>query len=187
VSEDLKYLWTPETTLRLRDTSGRRLSKPEERCINCGAFFDASADPESALCPKCSHIGKFRNNEHRPDITDMARCKDPDGMVRCLLCAKLYPAVMGQLQTDQICSECRKDHRDSAKLVCAKCHITLARLIPCITDTGFIIRPNMVLHSSACNICEPQIKVSKAIEIELWEKTHKKRKTFVPMKSKGKG
>lgn len=174
--EDLRYLWTPTSTLRLRDTSG--VKSQEQRCIKCGAAFTPKADPDSALCETCAELGSVKNNDTRPDVTDLARCKDPDGMVRCLLCAKLYPAALGQPRSDQICSDCRNSMQGSAKLVCAKCNITICRLAPKVLESGFIIRPNQVFHSNCCNICNPGLTESSVIEIELWQKTQRPKKTI---------
>lgn len=173
MNKDLSYLWTPKTTLRLRDTAGT--GSQERRCIRCSALFKSDT---SAVCPACETKHKLDNTDTKPEFKGVIRHRDPDGMVRCLLCAKLYAAT-GQVHHDQVCSECKKTMRDSAKLVCSKCNIVICRLAPSILDSGFIIRPNMVLHSDSCNICKPGLSESNILEIDLWQKTKRAKKTVM--------
>jgi hypothetical protein len=81
---------------------------------------------------------------------------------------------------DQICPECWEQYKDAAIIICWKCKITICRAVPKVLDSGFYIQPRMVLHSSACNICEPGLKESIIIEIDEWIKRIRPKKIILP-------
>ena len=94
----------------------------------------------------------------------------PGTIVPCLMCGKPFLMRIYSGEPDQLCAECWKTYRDCASLVCTVCNITIAKVLPGITDDGFLIRRNSVLHVDACNVCQPDIKKSVVIEIADWNK-----------------
>ena len=101
---------------------------------------------------------------------DTSKAPTPNSNVNCLLCGKAFYLGFFIGEPDQICSECKKTYGELAKIVCAKCKITIGRTIPKKLDNGFIIKPKTILHIDSCNICNPGLKVSKIIEISMWER-----------------
>lgn len=96
----------------------------------------------------------------------------PGTIVPCLLCGKPYLMRKYVGEPDQICEECRKTYNECAIVRCGSCikHPVICRLKPCVLDNGFTIRKQAVLHSNACNICQPGIKQSTIIEVDEWER-----------------
>ena len=85
---------------------------------------------------------------------------------------------------DQICPECSKTHKDTARVICRQCAkkgkpVTICRLVPKVLENGYYIRPNAVLHSSACNVCQRGLTESSVIEIEDWERTLRPKKIII--------
>jgi len=161
----------PKHVLRMRDTSG--VEAKQHTCIKCSRLYTPEAT-DTGVCKDCGGQAlptRFKDPE-----------ADPKGTVRCLLCAKLYEPPISVGKVDQVCSECRKGLNGTAKLVCAKCGITICRLAPKVMDDGFVIQPNAVLHSDCCNICNPGLTESKIVEITLWQKHLRPKKTFVSQK-----
>jgi hypothetical protein len=105
----------------------------------------------------------------------------PGGIAPCLLCGK--PFLMGVFligeEPDQLCPECMETYKDTAKVVCRTCKVTICRLVPRILDNGYYIRPRAVLHSDACNVCRPGLRASSITEISDWNKHHRTRKIIV--------
>lgn len=108
----------------------------------------------------------------------------PNSIVPCLLCTK--PFWMGIFigEPDQVCPECKQTYADAARIICAKCKITIARARPKVLENGFYVRPRAVLHSDACNICKPGLRESIITEIDEWERTRRPGRIIVPMKMK---
>jgi len=119
-----------------------------------------------------------KNNELL--LRDTSGKPKPGTIVPCLLCGKPYlmPIYVGE--PDQICGECYYTFKEAARVVCAKCQVTICRLVPKVLENGYTIQPQSVLHSSACNICEPDLTVSSIIEIEMWERTVREPKIIIP-------
>ena len=94
----------------------------------------------------------------------------PGAIVPCLMCTK--PFLMGVFigEPDQVCPECYKTYGDTAKVICAKCRVTICRLVPKVLENGFYIRPKAVLHSNACNVCRPGLAESHIVEIAEWQR-----------------
>ena len=103
----------------------------------------------------------------------------PGAVVPCLLCAK--PFVMRPFigEPDQVCGECWKTYNECARVICKNCRVTIGRVVPKVLESGFRIRPRMILHSSACNICRPGLTESTIIEIDEWEQTRRNKKIIV--------
>lgn len=123
-----------------------------------------------------------------PDLADVrfigidtSKPPVPGKMAVCLLCAK--PFIMPQFvgEPDQACPDCIKMLRDTAKLVCVKCHRVIARHAPKVLDCGFYIRPRMVLHTDKCSRCCPGLLVSRVLEIDEYMRRHFIPKTIVPV------
>lgn len=106
----------------------------------------------------------------------------PGTIVPCLLCAKPFMMPMFVGIPDQLCPECRKTYYDAAKVICVTCKVTICRLMPKVLDSGFYIRPRSVLHSSACNVCCPGLKMSTILEIDDWQKNVRPGKIILPGK-----
>ena len=109
-----------------------------------------------------------------------------NSIVPCLLCMKPFWMLPFLGEPDQLCPECQAQYADTAKVVCngrgkGRPHrpVTIARLPPGRLEDGYYVRPNVVLHSSACNICQPGIKESSILEIEQWEKSLKPNKLIL--------
>ncbi len=103
----------------------------------------------------------------------------PGAIVPCLMCTR--PFLMGPFigEPDQVCPECYKTYGDTAKVICARCRVTICRLVPKVLDSGFYIRPRAVLHSNACNVCKPGLKESYIVEISEWQKHVRPNKIIV--------
>ena len=112
---------------------------------------------------------------------DTSKRPEANGIYPCLLCTK--PFVMGVYigEPDQTCGECREKYRDTARVICNKCRITIGRCVPKILDCGYYVRPRSVLHSSSCNVCHPGLKESTIIEIDQWIKQLRPSRIIVPM------
>jgi hypothetical protein len=117
-----------------------------------------------------------------PDLTnekfiglDLSKPPVPGKMTICLLCAK--PFIMPQFigEPDQVCPECIKTYRDTAKIVCRKCRKVIARQKPKVLDCGFYIQPRSILHVDKCNNCSPGLLVCKVVEIDEYMK-----RNFIP-------
>ena len=113
---------------------------------------------------------------------DTASKPTPGKIVACLLCTKPFVMPKYTGAPDQICPECAKTYSEAARLVCAKCKSTIGRVAPGVTESGYYIRPGSLLHTSACNICEPGLAVSKILEIDTWEKNERAKKVVVPVR-----
>ena len=104
----------------------------------------------------------------------------PGQIVPCLLCCKPFMMPMYLGEPDQICGECWQTYHDAARVICVKCQITCARLMPKLQDTGYYIQPRTVLHTNACPVCRPGIQMSQIIEITEWMKSTRERKIIIP-------
>jgi len=106
----------------------------------------------------------------------------PGNIAPCLLCEKPFIVRPYVGAPDQICASCWETYKDAARVVCWKCRpqATICRLMPKMLDNGFYIRPRMVLHSTACNVCEPGLKKSTIIEIDEWMKHMRPAKIIIP-------
>jgi Fe-S-cluster containining protein len=69
-------------------------------------------------------------------------------------------------------------YADCAVVRCGACphHPVICRLTPTVLDNGFTIRKNAVLHSVACNICQPGLVESTLVEVNAWERTVRQHK-----------
>lgn len=92
----------------------------------------------------------------------------PGKIVPCLLCTKPFLMRMYTGHPDQICGECLSTYNDCAIVRCQNCHVVICRLVPKVLDSGFVIRPQAVLHSDCCNICNPGLAESHVVEITEW-------------------
>lgn len=160
-----------EQILRLMDTSG--LAVPVGKCFYCSAKYTPDPEKDIGLCPSCIARGMGKHLDKVPDLRD----KFEDAL-RCLLCAEVYEVTPSIGKVDQLCPKCRNGLNGTAKLVCAKCNVTICRIAPTVIE-GYIVRPNAILHSDRCNICSPGLTESKIVEIDLWIQTQKPKKTFV--------
>lgn len=90
----------------------------------------------------------------------------PGAIVPCLMCTK--PFLMRKYSgiPDQVCPECYDTYKDCASLVCSKCRVVVAKVVPKVLENGYYVRPNMVLHLDECNVCNPEIATSTVLEIE---------------------
>jgi hypothetical protein len=109
----------------------------------------------------------------------------PGSIVPCLLCATpfIMPHYTGE--PDQICAGCWSTYNETARVVCAKCRVTVCRARPGVTESGYVIRPRSVLHIDACNVCKPGLLVSTVIEIAEWERTMRPSKTTIIVPPRG--
>jgi len=149
------------------DTSGK--TDGAHPCIKCGTLYTAPTGTDTGVCKDCGGAStSFKDDK-----------PDPEGSLRCLVCAKLYEPSLGIGKIDQVCPDCRNTMNGTAKLLCARCGLTICRLAPKVLDNEFIIRPNAVLHSDWCNICQPGLSESTIVEIDLWNKTRRPKKTLV--------
>ena len=103
----------------------------------------------------------------------------PGTIVPCLLCAKPFLMRFYSGPPDQVCPECWETYKDSARVICAKCKVTICRLVPKVLENGFYIRPRSVYHSDTCNVCKPGLLESKIVEITEWERTMRPKKIIV--------
>lgn len=166
---------TAEEVLRLEDTAGG--VKHDATCLICSAAYTAK-DDDLGVCPECATT--------RTDATKANHGRTfKEGETICVHCAKVFATSPFVGVRDQLCPECRKTSRGTAILRCAKCQIVIERIAPCVMDCGFEIKPNMVLHSDSCNICNPALNESDGtlsttiIEVDEWMKNVRKAKTFV--------
>lgn len=113
---------------------------------------------------------------------DTSGAPAPNTIVPCLICTKPFWMREYVGAPDQVCPECWETYKDAARVVCWNCRpqVTICRLIPKMMDNGFYIRPRMILHSTACNVCEPGLKRSTIIEIDEWMKHVRPGKIIVP-------
>lgn len=102
-------------------------------------------------------------------FADNSTPANPGSIALCLLCYKPFVMRFFTGEPDQICSECWESYKDCAKLICNRCKVTIARVIPKVLDNGYYIRPKSILHIDACNICKPGLLISDVIEIKKWE------------------
>lgn len=100
----------------------------------------------------------------------------PHAIVRCLLCGDPFMMLPYIGEPDQICPRCAKDYEEMARVICSKCRVTIARLHPGITESGYVVRPKTVLHVDACNICRPGLQVSTILEVAEWERLYRPKK-----------
>ena len=119
-------------------------------------------------------------NEKFVGLDTSAPCV-PGKMSICLLCAK--PFIMPQFvgEPDQVCPECARTYRDTAKIVCKRCGHVIARQRPKVLDCGFYVQPRSVLHVDKCNNCSPGLLVCKVIEVDEYMKRHFIPKPIVPV------
>lgn len=105
----------------------------------------------------------------------------PGKMSVCLLCAKpfIVPQYIGNI--DQVCPECSKTYRETAKIVCRRCKRVIARQKPKVLDCGFYIQPRAVLHVDKCNNCSPGLLVCTVSEVAEYMKRHFIPKTIIPV------
>lgn len=110
----------------------------------------------------------------------------PGTIVPCLACTKPFMMRPYVGDPDQLCPECWNTFKDAARVVCAGCkvkfgrHVTIGRAIPKLLDSGFYIRPRSVLHTTACNVCQPGLKRSTIIEIDEWMRHMRTKQIIVP-------
>ena len=106
----------------------------------------------------------------------------PNSIVSCLLCTKPFLMLPFIGEPDQICPECHVTYKDSARVICKKCGITIGRVVSKILENGYYVRPRSVLHSNSCNICQPGLNESTIIEIDQWQRHIRQSKVIVPMR-----
>lgn len=107
----------------------------------------------------------------------------PGTLLPCLMCGKPFIMRLYTGVPDQVCPECWKTYRDCASLVCVNCKVTVAKVKPGISETGFYVRPQSVLHIDRCNICDPNVKESIIIEVDEWyRRVGKNRRLIVPIR-----
>ena len=111
---------------------------------------------------------------------DTAALPRAGAITACLLCCKPFIMRMYTGIPDQICSECWDVYKDAARVICVKCQVTICRLVPKVLDNGYYIRPRSILHSSACNVCNPGLTMSTIVEIDEWMKRIRPGKIIVP-------
>jgi len=92
----------------------------------------------------------------------------PGTIVPCLLCAKPYLMRAYSGRVDQVCPECYSTFQECALLTCLQCKCVIARVVPKLLDSGYYIRPQSVLRTSECSICNPGLEVSTIVEIDEW-------------------
>lgn len=152
----------------MMDTSGK--GDGSHACIKCGKLY-TTGPKDTGVCSECNGVSSSTTFKDVPP--------DPEGSLRCLVCAKLYEPSLGIGKIDQVCPDCRNTMNGTAKLVCARCGLTICRIAPNVLDNQFVIRPNAVLHSDWCNICQPGLSESTVVEIDLWNKAKRPKKTLV--------
>ena len=103
----------------------------------------------------------------------------PGQIVPCLLCFKPFLMRNYTGVPDQICGACWDVYKDTAKVVCVKCKITICRALPKLLENGFAILPRMVLHTDKCNVCAPGLKMSTIIEIDEWQRHTREPKIII--------
>lgn len=108
----------------------------------------------------------------------------PGKIVPCLLCTKPFLMRAYTGFPDQICGECWETYKDTARVVCFTCKVTICRLVPKVLESGYYIKPRSVLHAEACNICQPGIKESTIVEIAQWESCVREKKIIITGGSK---
>lgn len=115
----------------------------------------------------------------RLKMMDTSRPPIPGTLVPCLLCAKpfLMPAYSGF--PDQVCPDCYHVYADCAIVICKICKIAIAKVRPHMTESGFLVKPRMVLHSTSCSICSPGLAESTIIEVERWERKARPKKLIM--------
>ena len=106
----------------------------------------------------------------------------PGSIVPCLLCCKPYVQSMYIGEADQLCPDCQRTYSDAARVICVRCNITIGRAVPKILDNGYYVRPRSILHSTACNICQPGLNSSTIVEIDEWQRTMRPSKLIVTTK-----
>lgn len=106
----------------------------------------------------------------------------PGEIVPCLLCGKPFLMRIYVGEPDQICNECWEVYKDAARIVCVKCKVTICRAAPKVLDNGFYVKPRMILHSNACNVCAPGLEQSTIIEIDRWQRHIRDPKIIIPGK-----
>ena len=97
-------------------------------------------------------------------------------IVPCLLCTKPFQIRLSLGRVDQVCPDCWQTYLDCAVVVCRTCRVTIGRTVPKMLDSGFYVRPRMVLHINKCNICDPGLDTSVIIEIDEWMKSMRPKK-----------
>ena len=110
---------------------------------------------------------------------DTASKPIPGTIVPCLLCTKPFLMRRYTGEPDQICAECWETYKDTARIICAKCRITVCRAVPKVLDNGYYIKPHSILHIDACNVCRPGIRRSEIIEIGTWMRTQRRGKPTI--------
>lgn len=105
----------------------------------------------------------------------------PGKIIPCLMPGCGKPFLMRPYigSPDQICPECAKRYSDCARIICSKCNVTICRAMPKVLDNGFYIKPRMVMHTDACNICKPGLTVSTILEIAQYERLTRPKKIIV--------
>ena len=119
-------------------------------------------------------------NDHLIFIDTSAKPR-PGEILPCLICTKPMLIRPYTGTPDQICSQCWRTYADCAVVVCNICQVTIARLAPHITESGFYVRPRGVLHVTSCNVCAPGKNDSTILEIEAWNKALRPRSTIVKL------
>lgn len=106
----------------------------------------------------------------------------PGRIVPCLMCTKVFIMRPYSGTPDQVCPECWMTYRDCARVICSRCQpaATICRLLPKVLDNGYYIQPRSILHSSACNVCQPGLTVSTIVEIDNWMKRIRPGKIIIP-------
>lgn len=113
-------------------------------------------------------------------LSDTSRRPLPNGMYPCLMCAKPFWLGFFIGEPDQVCWECTQAYAETARVVCAVCRVTIGRIIPGIQpESGYVVRKHAILHSNACNICQPGLTESYIVEIRNWIKNVRRGKIFI--------
>lgn len=92
----------------------------------------------------------------------------------CAWCKKpLFGEISRPNDKPGWCHDCSTTHGDIAVFQCVKCGRAVGGVKPGITDIGYTIKPNQVLHIDKCPDCTPDLEKSTCIEFErfLKEKT----------------
>lgn len=116
----------------------------------------------------------------RLKLMNTSEAPKPGTIVPCLLCGKPFLMRPYSGYPDQSCSDCYKTYSECARIVCNVCGVTIAKVKPQITDSGYYIKPRSVLHSDCCNICNPGLHKSTIIEIQRWERSVRPKKIIIP-------
>ena len=71
------------------------------------------------------------------------------------------------------CHDCSTTYGDVAVFQCLNCGRAPAGVKPGVTDTGYVVKPNQVLHIRRCPLCTPGITRTECVEFDDWERKMK--------------